>query len=232
MTCYRTYYIALFVAFTGLWAGCNDLATPAELVRPQVLAIRADPPAIPPGEASALSILVADQDGAVPSPEVTWEATAGNPGEPPLGSVAVGDGGEVIYTAPDAISEELAIATVTARVASDAGELVAVKAIGIGDLPLSNPELMAFTADGADLLADQTLTLEVGQTVSLAVDIGQASGDMTTFAWYATAGTIDLYQSNPVDMVARDEPGSGWLFVVVRDGLGGVVWQAIEVTVQ
>ena len=72
-------------------------------------------------------------------------------------------------------------------------------------------------------------SLTTGQTTVLSVDIG---ADIYDVAWYATVGSIEQYRSTPAELVAPDEPGSGWLIAVVRDAFGGVVWQAIAVTVQ
>ena len=215
-------------------AGCDEFATPAELAKPQILAIRADPASVSPGGTTTLTILVADDSGPVVDPAVTWETTATNPGEPPLGSVASPSGEQVVFTAPSEVSDSIAVASVMARVTISGDELLAIKAVPIGDVPLSNPELVALTADGGDLLASNTLSLTRGQTVSLEVEVdnGLVGDDMTSFAWYTTSGAIERYQSNPVELVAADEPGSGSLIAVVRNGVGGVVWRILDVAVE
>jgi hypothetical protein len=215
----------LLVIAVGSWTGCETLgATPAELSKPQILAIRADPPAIQAGQTSTLSILVADPDGVVANPDVTWTLTTQDPDEQPLGTLT-GDG----YTAPATIAEESVVELVEARVLIAGEELIASKVISVGTNVRDNPALVGFTADGADVLATGTLTLTTGQTTVLSVDIG---ADIRDVAWYATVGSIEQYRSTPAELVAPDEPGSGWLIAVVRDAFGGVVWQAIAVTVQ
>ncbi|MCG8422140.1 MAG: hypothetical protein MJE77_29810 [Proteobacteria bacterium] len=230
---------ALAVALAGAtvsMAACDEFPTPAELAKPQILAIRADPPAIPAGGTAVLTILVADSNGQVEAPDVTWQTSPTNPGEPALGSVAMVDGGSVIYTAPPQTAEAITLASVTARVKTDDSELVGVKVVTIADLTLGNPQIVAFTADGTDVLSAGSLTVKPGQIVELEAQLEPDSVGpdpaQTKFAWYSTAGTIERYQSNPVEMVAADASLQGWLFCVVRNGTGGVVWQAIRVTVE
>ena len=71
-----------------------------------------------------------------------------------------------------------------------------------------------------------------GQSLDLNVVTDPPSGDGARFAWYSSAGAIERYQSNPATMVASDTAATGWLFVVVRDGKGGIAWRGVEVTVQ
>lgn len=222
----------LLVGPIGLSAGCEEFVTPAELDKPQILAIRAEPPALLPAENSTLSILVAGPEGIISDPDVTWASVSTNPGEPPLGTVMVGDDEEVIYTAPATIAESVVYGSVTARIASADGDLAALKVMTIGDESVSNPTLVTFTSDGSDLLDDRTLLLTTGQTAALALDIDTTMDDTTSVAWYTTIGIIERYQSNPADFMAGDEPGTGWLIAVVRDGSGGIAWEVIEVTVE
>jgi hypothetical protein len=215
-----------------LLVGCDEFATPAELASPQILAIRAEPPAVPPGGSAVLDILVADSSGAIPSPVVTWQVTPSIPDDPPLGTIEPGAGGTAIYTAPAELAMTPDVAAVTATVSLPDDQLTALKAVIIGDAPLQNPALTAFSVDEEDRLAQTSLTLGVGESVMLELAAEPAIDEMSSFAWYCTVGEIARYQSNPAELVAQDEPGSGWLFAVMRDGRGGVVWHALEITVQ
>ncbi len=224
--------LCLVLALGILLTGCSEFATPAELSKPQILAIRADPPSIGPGETSELSILVADHDGEIPAPQVTWFSTPTTPDSEALGTVTIEPDGTAIYTAPTELPMTPTIGTVTATVTHDGGEMQALKAILVGAFPLANPIMTGFTADAQDILEEGRLSVSPGQTVALEVATEPELGDMAGFAWYSTIGEIERYQSNPVELVAQDEPGEGWLFAVVRDGQVGVVWAAVEVTVE
>lgn len=223
--------LAASVALGG--TACDDFATPAELAGPQILAVQAEPAAVLPGETTTLSILVADQSGEVTDPAVNWQITPTNPGEPLLGELAAGETATALYTAPGDVTATVTVASVTADVTIASDVLTAVKAIPIGSVPISNPEMQGLRADGDDILDTSSLTLSAGQTVTLEVDVGaDTDGDMTTFAWYSTAGEIERYQSNPTELVVRDTTGDTWLFVVVRNGLGGVIWHGLEMVVE
>ncbi|MEM9489850.1 MAG: hypothetical protein AAGC55_11935 [Myxococcota bacterium] len=216
-----------------LWVGCEGFgATPAELAKTQILAIRAEPPGIRPGETATLSILVADPDGAVADPDVSWELVSDTADEPPLGTVAIGADGGVTYDAPDSIPGDVLQESIVARVSAADGELAALKVIAVGDESLSNPALTAFTVDGSDILTGRSVTLAREQTVELSIGIDVAADGSAAVSWFATIGIIDQYRSNPTELVVQDELGSGWLFAVVRDGLGGAVWEEIAVTVE
>lgn len=224
--------LAALLAPLVLCTACDEFATPAELESAQILAIRADPPAVPPGQDAVITILVADNTGAVDDPDVAWEVTATNAASLPLGQVSRDGSGQVIYSAPSDVPEQPAIASITARVRTAERELVGVKVVGITDIPLSNPDIIALTGDGDDLLSSDGLSLAPGRTVTLEITTDPPAGDTATYAWYSTAGTMERFQENPVELVARDDAGPGWLFAVVRDGLGGVDWVAVPVTVE
>ncbi len=225
-----------FVLTVGVWlvfasgAGCDDFATPAELDRPQILGIAADPPAVALGETTALSIYVAGPDGEVVDPEVVWEVVSVGPGLPQLGRIDPASPTPT-FVAPDDVPEEPTLAMVQATVSVGEQPLLGQKAIVVGRVVLSNPMLTRFAAGGTDLLTDE-LRMFAGDVVSLSVDIAPEQDKDTTYSWYSTVGTIAAYRSAPTDLEAPEEPASGWLFVVVRDGRGGIVWRKARVVVE
>lgn len=229
---WQQFLLRLVVGCFLVLSGCDDFPTPAELSHPQILAIRAEPPAVSPGQSTTLSLLVADQSGVV-MPDSAWELTESTPGQPLLGEVVAAEDNTAIYTAPDMVSREPTIASVMVRVSTPERVLSAIKAIPIGEgLGLSNPEVTALRIDGSELTDDSALVLSPGQEVALEIESEPAATSQTTFAWYSTGGTIERYQSNPTAMLVRDEPGEGWLIVVVRNGLGGVGWKVIRLSVE
>src|SRR5512135_2159121 len=56
-----------------LLGACADFATPAELTKPTVLAVIADPPLVPPGAESALSVVLVGPDGPMDPDATTWK---------------------------------------------------------------------------------------------------------------------------------------------------------------
>jgi hypothetical protein len=219
-----------------LWTstGCDDFATPAELERPQILGIASDPASIDEGESATLTILVADSAGEVETPTVMWDVVPPAPNTLPIGSVDVASDGTVTYTAPDSVAQNPTIAQVQATVVTpDQEPLVALKGMLITSVLIGNPTISELSASGAstsDLLSDD-LMMSTGTPITLEVATVPGLGEDARFAWYSTIGEIEQYQSNPTELVA-EEAGDGWLFVVVRDGSGGIAWHKVRVQVQ
>lgn len=227
-------YLCLFITLASVSA-CDDFSTPAELSIPQVLAIRAQPPVVNVGETTELELFLANSDGRIASPDVTWTVTPTNPGEPRLGQVVGLSDGRAMFTAPDDIPENPSLGSVTAtiRVPGDpAAELVAIKGVILGTVPLVNPTMTGLSVDGSDILLQDTITADRGRMLSLELATDPEISDMSTFAWYTTVGEIEAYQSNPTTLNTGEDAGSGWLFAVVRDGLGGVTWHSVGIVVE
>ncbi len=217
----------LLFAFALALPCCTDFATPAELESRQILAITSEPASLSPGSSATLAILVADQDGPVLDPDVTWSVQE-QPGLPALGSI-VDDGSTVTYTAPDTVPELPTLLTVEARVADGENTLVAIKGMLIGGPLLANPEIVAITVDGNQ--AADAITLVPGQEVSIGVALAAEASADATYAWYARPGKIDEYRSTPTTLLAPNQADEGWLYVVVRD-LGGIAFHSIPIRVQ
>ena len=123
-----------------------------------------------------------------------------------------------------------------------------------GTAPNQNPQLRAVSADGVELKADGTSTLRAGVKVTLLplAAAGAKEGTATTvtgveslnFSFFSTEGEIGSLRS--VDTTSTGQPGlsdvdytppattSGKpvrLWVVVRDGRGGVGWLERSFTV-
>lgn len=220
-------------AFTAAAAGCTDFASPAELTKPTVLAVIADPPIVAPGATTTLTVAMAGPDGPLEPDAVSWRVVETLPGIPPFGAVAAADGVSATYTAPTEVPElpedALPIDSVEATITAGGEQVVVIKAVAVVDVEAANPTITAVVL-GDEAVVDAA-TVARGQVVELTVATDPEPGENATFAWYTTAGTIDQYQSNPTELVGADETRDGWLFVVVRDGLGGVAWRGVEVSV-
>lgn len=207
--------------------GCDDFASPAELSRPQILAIQTEPASVPLGGSAELRVFVADEDGPVQAPQVTWSIQS-DFGLNAVGSIAVRDG-VATYTAPTEVPETPTAVSLEARLEEDGVTLVGVKALVVGGPSLVNPVIETITANGVGV-ADE-LVLEAGSETQLAVTMESQLSSDATFAWYARPGTIDEYRSSPTTIVTEGEVSEGWLFVVVRDR-GGIAYKAVPTRVQ
>lgn len=220
----------IYVLLAGLLVACSDFATPAELTKPTVLAVVADPPLVAPGGETALSIVMAGPDGPMVPDQVSWRLVETLPGVPPFGEIE-GGAGTATYRAPDPLpvlpEGAPPVTSVEATVEADGTSVLVVKAVVVADVPARNPAI-AVLAVGGEVAGDRVV-LGAGQTVDLDAGADPRPGEMAAWAWYSTAGAIERYQSNPTQLEVEDD---GWIFVVFRDGMGGVAWRAIEVAVE
>ncbi len=214
-------------------AACTDFASPAELTKPTVLAVIADPPLVAPGATTTLTVAMAGPEGVVIPDDVQWRLAETLPGVPPLGEVT-GDDAGASYTAPAELPElpegSLPLDSVEATITVGGETVIVIKAILITELAAANPAITSFTIGEAD--AVDGLTIARDAPVALAITTDPAPGEDATFAWYSTVGLIDQYQSNPTELIGAEAARQGWLFVVMRDGRGGVAWRGVSLEVE
>ena len=215
----------------ALQTGCTDFQTPAELTASQIIAVVAEPPVVPPGGTSELTLVIAGPDGPVAPTGTTWALAETYPGVAPLGTVVGRSDGTATYTAPAQVPElppgAAPLDSITVTMRQDDVDRTSLKAIAITDVPERNPVITSITADGVPV---DSVTFASGATVQLGVTSDPAPADDWRFAWYASAGAIERFQSVPTAMTAATA-GSGFLIVVVRDGTVGAAWRAIPVIV-
>jgi hypothetical protein len=98
--------------------------------------------------------------------------------------------------------------------------------------PVRNPAVLDVTADGMSLAEDGTAALRAGSKVHLAP---RADDDGVIFSFYATAGDVEALRATAADPVVEwtlpDAAGPVQLWIVARDGRGGVGWLARTVQV-
>jgi hypothetical protein len=224
--------LVVVVVVLAALAGCADLATPSELARPQILAVRADPPAIRAGERSLLTALVAGPDGVIADAAVTWSVAAPTPDLPALGAIEL-DGDDAYYAAPATVGAPT-IAAIQAAVEVDGSPiLVALKGVGVGVRePTANPVIASVLVDGAEVAEGGDVELGAGATAALDLVTDPPPTQDAIVHWYATIGEIELYRRAPTELAAGDEPGDGWLVVTFRDEQGGVDWRTARLTVR
>lgn len=227
---YRVSPSLLAAAALAVAAACTDFATPAELQKPTILAVTAEPPVVAPGAQTELAVVIADASGVLTDLPTRWSLVETYRGVAPMGTLTGST-----YHAPDPIPtlppDAPPIDSVKLEIDTADGTLAAIKAVPVASLTAVNPVIATFTVGTGDALAGP-LTVARGQTLDMNVVTDPPTGDGARFAWYSSAGAIARYQSNPATMIASDAATTGWLFVVVRDGRGGVAWRGVEVTVQ
>jgi len=217
------------VAILVTFAACHDeLVQPWQLDHDRIVAARATPAGIASGEAAQLDALIAHEGGVTDVEMPTGATAAGAPGGLFTAVHFMFDHWEI--QAPDdaqlaAARAELGLAA-TAPVPLEVtlvfpGKLVASKLVWLGE-SRANPALPAITIDG--VAPGTTLDLPRGRDITLS-----ATGD--DVSWLSSTGTLHDDDANVATLdVARGDPATGELAVVVRDGAGGIVWQVWSIT--
>jgi hypothetical protein len=185
-----------------------------------------------------LSVFVADHTGPI-TPPTAWTIVPTYTGVAPMGSITAdagtaGAGGGATYRAPDPIPalppNVPPVDSAQVTVMSDP-QIVAVKLVVVAaGVTAANPTITDVTVDGASGAAG--VTVPVGGEVALSVVTTPAPDQHWTYAWYATLGEIKDYQSNPTTIAGGAAAGDGFLFVVVRDGVGGAAVKQLPLAVR
>ena len=211
-------------------AGCGgDLDPPWQLDHDRIVAVRATPPAIVPGQRSQIDGLLAVK-GSTSIEKVPETVRVISP--PSLTGAVAFDAGAWVVTAPD----EAALAAVRAELGLAAGApvplrlgvayadqtLVGLKAVTLGATG-ANPELAVPSIDGvAAPTPGEPIVVGVVIDVPLSID----AADTDDVNWLTSCGT--MHDHDLPHATLRVEPGDpteGELAVVVRDDHGGVAWQ-------
>ena len=224
--------IRLALAFTLVAsAACTDLAMPSELAAPQILGVRAENPGLPAGERTALDVLVGGPDGQLTPDSVEWTVVGVDDASPPIGSIDIVDG-VPFYVAPNEVSG-FELATVQVSVTVGERELDAVKAIAVGVPEATvNPGITAIVVDGNDFTAGDTIRMGTLEAAPLEMQVEPEPGDDAVFAWYSNVAEIELFRRTPSEIEGLEEPGTGVVIGVYRDGLGGIDWTMVDLVIE
>lgn len=217
--------LPLLALALALAACVPDSDPPWLLDHDRIVAVRAEPPAILPGEVSRLDVLVAHHGGpttveqplAASAPDQTlytavhfnldhWQVDG--PDEAQLAAARTELG------LPDGAAVPLDI---TLHVT---GPLYAEKRVLLGTTA-QNPLLPGVSIDGA--AAGATLAISAHHTATLLIEAQDVR-------WLTSCGELrDDHEARAT--LVTGETCTGELVVVVRDGNGGVVWQVWPLTV-
>lgn len=236
MQCRSFLLLAAVAAVLAAAPACDDFAPPSALSTSQVVGVIAEPPIVAPGATTVLTPLIATPTGPLTGSatvSATWTLTETLPGVAPFGEVIARPDGTAQYRAPMVVPplppNAPPLDSVQLTAVLDGRTVTTLKAVLVAGVPTANPVISALSADG--IAVGEALTLDAGAELALEVRTTPAAGDNARFAWYSSIGEIEKYQNNPTTLLA-EEPGQGWLYVVVRDGQLGVAWRAIPVTVR
>jgi hypothetical protein len=227
------------IALAGLLAACGSFRDPGDLRYARVLAVRADPPRVSPGQRARIELLVTGNDGVpvVRGPDLIVPAPP-QPGQPAAPAEAAQlitqESGAWYVAAPsDTVLAQLRQAfglppgsdapipfplSVSATVEGQAR--VAEKTVWLGGTAV-NPTVSAVTVDGRPL--EGSLSIAAAGIHPLA---GTAAGAGTlSYAWYSGIGTLKKYREPTATLEDLTVGQEGALVLVVRDDKGGVTWK-------
>jgi hypothetical protein len=217
------------IAALALAACSSDVDPPWQLDHERIVAVRATPPHVLAGATSQIDALVAHK---------------GAPTEvvPPQGVIVVSPNAladtvisGATVTAPD--ETHLAAARTELNLAADApvplvlgvgaNGLGSTKTLWIGDTA-DNPTLTGVMVAGAAPPA--SLSVPKLTDVRLLVD---ADDSVEIVNWLTSCGTMHDFDLHSAYLrVEKNDPDSGELALVLRDGHGGVVWQVWPIVAQ
>jgi hypothetical protein len=214
----------IWILIAVLAVGCTETTPEWQLEHDRVIAVRATPPHIPAGGRADLDVLItALGEG----PQVV--APMFVQGAPGYESAVIHDDTGWAVIAPDqatidAAREAMGLdadapvpMTVGLSVMAGETQLAAIKTVYLGD-EADNPTLGEVTIDGRAPTDD--MVVPTGEELELTVD---ADEEATTIKWLTSVG--DLTDINdPVGHLEATEAMDGFVAVVVRDEVGGVVW--------
>jgi hypothetical protein len=221
-----------------LLVGCIDQVDQRwELDHDHVVAVRATPPAIMPGERAKLDALLAHADAAPTVAGPVGMAAGVEAGDPLAGIVSQSflegwyvnaPSAEVLdqVRARDGIpaGDPVPVPIVMAFAGPDDELLYATKTIYLG-APGENPTAPSMVIDGQ--LASDQITVPMQRDVYVSVNV-QAGARVN---WLTSCGS--LFQDDVATAflrVASDDNQAGQLAVVIRDPRGGVAWRVWPVT--
>ena len=234
-------YAAAVAAMFATTAACtDDLDPPWQLDHDRIIAVRATPPSILPGQHSELDALIAHQDAptSVAFPDSAVVASPASLADlvTRSGDAANATGAAWIVSAPDA--SRLAAARTELGLPPDApvplvvhvtfagATLPATKTLWLG-VAADNPQLGAMTIDGANI--DDART-EIAIATKTDVPLSISADDTDDVTWLTSCGTLHDFDLPAaylrVEPDDPDDPADGELVVVRRDARGGVAWQS------
>lgn len=230
----RVLTLVLTLACASFAACTDELDEPWELTHARVLAVRANPPAIQPGERATLDALLLPGDARtqVTAPEAAQVLSPAS-----LADLLARTDATWSVTAPDAARlaaarAELSLPTdapVPLVVQTSFGALSATKTVLLG-ASSSNPSLADLSVGGS-FTDPQPTTLTLPMDTDVALSVSATTSDSIT--WLTSTGTLtDFDLPRATLKIEAEDPKAGELVLILRDAQGGVTWRTWPISVE
>jgi len=248
--------ITLLALSLAALVGCNDdIDQPWELDHDRIIAVRAEPPAIEPGETSTIDVLVGyekleaepNKNAEQKRPDFVSVVTPMS-----LADTVRFDGDHWIVTAPSearmaAVRAELglrddepielrlgiAVAWPNKVMSPDPRGFGAIKTVWLGREGI-NPLLNGITLDGVEMPADQTEIVfpkgdmgkdAMGKAIKTRLAV-EADEETDIINWLSSCGEVhDFDLPSSYVTFSTEDRTEGQFALVLRDPLGGVSWR-------
>jgi hypothetical protein len=186
---------------------CAD-SSETRLDHAQILAVRAEPANVAPGERARIDILAGDEAGNVYEAMPDAVSAVGA-----MGPLAVEQTAEGWFVTA---GEQPDIATLSVSLTIDGAIWPATKKLIIGQ-HADNPRI-EIQIDG--MAATEMVARAGTKPLLTAVPAG---AEPFTYAWYSSVGDLKYFRQQTAELDAVD-PATGQLLLVLRDSMGGVSW--------
>jgi hypothetical protein len=206
----------IIIAMLSLSFAACQADSESALDHAQILAVRAEPANVAPGQRARIDLLAGNDAGDVYTvvPD-TLEATSSMG---PLVAQRADDGWYITAPAqPDVVS-----LTVTQSI--DGTLWPATKSLVVGEAR-ANPQV-SLQIDGQDAAE---MVARAGTTPALTAIVDGIAP--FTYAWYSSVGDVPHYHQQ-IAALDASSPKDGAVLLVVRDSLGGVGWQLLPAHIQ
>lgn len=222
--------------------GCNsDIDEPWELDHDRIIAVRAEPPSIEPGETSRIDLLLGYET--LPTEEKRPDfVTVVSPES--LANTVRFDGSDWIVTAPSAerlaaaraelriddpeapvpLRLGIAIAWPTPVMSPEGNGFGATKVVWLGREGL-NPPMNGLTIGGVEPAPDAEIVFPKTMGVKTLLHV-EADDQMDIVNWLSSCGNVHDFDLHEAYVTYETEDRTeGQFAIVLRDPLGGVTWR-------
>jgi hypothetical protein len=228
--------IAMLVGASTLAASCVDVPQPFDLDHARIMAIKIDPPSLPPDEVAHITVLVTDSgnqpyQAPASAVRISLPAQLQSAGFAP--AIALGSQGWQLTSPNQATLDEVRralgkepgaplIVPLQLEIDTADGTLQAQKTLSLGTLSGNPPQPVIDAPNIGDNLMLQA-------NIKNKLTVANVQSDYS-YRWFSSVGDMKGFTRHEVSVDAK-AAGNGVIAVVVRDQQGGTSWTIRNATI-